>query len=409
VTGTINIVGDIGLPRVSVIITNYNYGQYLLEALDSVLTQNYPEIECIIVDDASTDHSGGLLDGVQARHPDVRIVRHQQNVGQTAAFRSGFDVCSGDYVVFLDADDILLPAFVETHVYVHLSLRKPVGFTSSDMLQTRDRRVVRATMAYLGDYAASGEGQGDNLLRRIDDCAPGLWTQRSDLLADIEKRVHLVDPGNQRWVYAPTSGNCFRRDALRPFLGAGATLDLSHHGDTYINKAVCLVSGVALIDLPLTVYRIHGGNGFTARPELSGFHASDPLKAVKAEHLAWRALADLLIGEADRFVAQMGRYRYATALTRLQEGYYWNPEFPQFEDLSGYIESALRREAAAITAALGAESYAALLDRIRAAKRSPQCLEPRRWVKPLAEMLLTLGRALGAPPLSRAGERLWRW
>lgn len=122
------------LPLVSVIIVNYNYGRFLREAADSVFAQNYPNIECVIVDNASTDDSGGILLDLSRQYPSAAILRRRDNGGQSIASKEGFEASSGEYVVFLDADDVLLPAFIETYIFVHLSLRIPVGFSSADMI-----------------------------------------------------------------------------------------------------------------------------------------------------------------------------------------------------------------------------------------------------------------------------------
>jgi glycosyltransferase involved in cell wall biosynthesis len=159
------------LPLVSVIIVNYNYSRFLKQAADSVFEQTYPNIECIIVDNASTDCSAAVLLDISTQYPGAKMVRRKDNGGQSLASMEGFEASSGEYVVFLDADDYLLASFVETHVFVHLSLRVPVGFSSSDMIQTVDSRIVLGTLAYLSGYVRSGRGISPGLLRRIDESA----------------------------------------------------------------------------------------------------------------------------------------------------------------------------------------------------------------------------------------------
>src|SRR5580704_431919 len=193
------------LPLVSVIIVNRNYGRFLKQAADSVFEQTYPDIECIIVDNASTDESADVLQEITAQYPDARIARRKDPGGQSLAAKEGFEASSGEYVVFLDADDYLLPCFVETHVFVHLSLRIPVGFSSSDMIQVVDSRMVLGTVARLSEYVRSGCGKSPGLLRRIDKGAPGVWPLPSPG-ESIETEVHLVDPWADVWAWAPTSG-----------------------------------------------------------------------------------------------------------------------------------------------------------------------------------------------------------
>lgn len=400
------------LPLVSVIVTNYNYGRFLLAALNSALTQTYPRIECIIVDDASTDESDLVLRAIRARHPQVAIVAHAENLGQTAAFHTGFAASSGAYVVFLDADDMLLPNFVETHIFVHFSLRTAVGFTSSDMLQSTNNGVVRTSWSAFGEFIASGRGMRKERLRPIHLCGD-LWPFAHAPLDDVSARVHFIDAHEWGdWVYAPTSGNCFRRDALSLLLGDSCSMQLRLHGDTYLNKGVRLLSGVALIDVPLTIYRIHGANGFAGHAELCGVHNADPTKAFKAEYFAWRAVVDRLIDNVAELAGRLGADRYVGALLCLQKSHVAHPDFREYESLSRYIETRLTARADTIRACLGADAFAELSRRVtRARKRHIRAKRraPRAWVRPLAELFLTVGRSLGLPGLKTIGEQLWHF
>src|ERR671911_2120937 len=94
---------------VSVVIPCYNQAHFLGEAIESVLAQSYPRFEIIVVDDGSTDDTSK----VAARYPGVRYV-YQNNQGVSAARNSGLARSEGEYVVFLDADDRLLPEALET-------------------------------------------------------------------------------------------------------------------------------------------------------------------------------------------------------------------------------------------------------------------------------------------------------
>ena len=92
------------LPLISCVIPCYNHGHFVSKAIDSVLAQTYPHHEIIVVDDGSTD----LTSEVVARYGDVRYVR-QRNQGLPAARNRGIHESRGQYLVFLDADDLLLP------------------------------------------------------------------------------------------------------------------------------------------------------------------------------------------------------------------------------------------------------------------------------------------------------------
>jgi glycosyltransferase involved in cell wall biosynthesis len=95
--------------RVSVIIPCYNQGRFLGEALDSILAQRHPVHEIIVVDDGSTDETAA----VAASYSGVQYIR-QENAGPAAARNRGLQGCRGDFVVFVDADDRLLPRHFTT-------------------------------------------------------------------------------------------------------------------------------------------------------------------------------------------------------------------------------------------------------------------------------------------------------
>ena len=93
------------MPRVSLIIPTYNHGRFVAQAVESALAQTYGDLQVIVVDDGSTDHTQAILAGYGTR---IHAVT-QKNRGVSAARNAGLLAAQGDYFVFLDADD-LLPA-----------------------------------------------------------------------------------------------------------------------------------------------------------------------------------------------------------------------------------------------------------------------------------------------------------
>lgn len=86
---------------VSVVIPNYNYARYLPEAIESVLMQSHPSIECIVVNNGSTDNSLEVLRPYESKV----IIIDQENRGQSGARNRGLEISNGEFVAFLDADD----------------------------------------------------------------------------------------------------------------------------------------------------------------------------------------------------------------------------------------------------------------------------------------------------------------
>lgn len=99
-------------PLISVIVPVYNVEPYLKDCLDSILSQSYSNLEIILVDDGSTDGSGNICDDYNALHQNM-VVIHTPNRGPSAARNMGLDMMRGEFVLFVDSDDILLPGAVQ--------------------------------------------------------------------------------------------------------------------------------------------------------------------------------------------------------------------------------------------------------------------------------------------------------
>jgi glycosyltransferase involved in cell wall biosynthesis len=159
-------VGVAGL--VSVVIPCYNQAHFLGETIQSVFAQSYPRFEVVVVDDGSTDDTSE----VAARYPGVRCVR-QDNQGVSAARNSGLLRSEGEYAVFLDADDRLLPGALEAGLEclrVHPRCAFASGryrFIAGDGSFLKEQRVVNRLVAHVWrvrkhpvevDYHPAAEG-----------------------------------------------------------------------------------------------------------------------------------------------------------------------------------------------------------------------------------------------------------
>jgi glycosyltransferase involved in cell wall biosynthesis len=91
-------------PRISVVTSSLNQGRFIGRTVESVLAQEYPDLEHIVVDGMSTDETAGVL----ARYPHLRVVR-EPDCGQAEAINKGFRLATGDILCFLNSDDVLLP------------------------------------------------------------------------------------------------------------------------------------------------------------------------------------------------------------------------------------------------------------------------------------------------------------
>ncbi|TAL79777.1 MAG: glycosyltransferase family 2 protein [Beijerinckiaceae bacterium] len=254
------------LPLLSFIVVNYNYGRFLETCVVSIMEQNYPNIECIVVDNASTDVSASVMERLARRYPSLEILRNTENLGQNAACCLGLARSRGSYVAFIDADDYLLPFYAATHIRTHLTIPSAVGFTSGDMAQLVDNTIVRGN--YLNrrwrqvknsTVPANEVGFSD-----ICDLSAALGTvflESPEFAADIQ----VISRDFRDWAWAPTSANVYRRDAISLLAANPKLPELKFATDAYYNFVVNALFSSAVIEKPLAVYRIHGANYFSAR------------------------------------------------------------------------------------------------------------------------------------------------
>lgn len=104
------------MPKVSVIIPCYNHGQYLDEAVVSILKQTYQDFEIIIINDGSTDRA--TLNKLDTYNKPKTTVIHTNNRGPSAARNTGIRAATGEYILTLDADDLFEATFVEKAVKI---------------------------------------------------------------------------------------------------------------------------------------------------------------------------------------------------------------------------------------------------------------------------------------------------
>ena len=99
-------------PLISIITPVYNVEQYLDACLQSILKQTYSTLEIILINDESTDKSGTICDEYQKKYNNIKVI-HQKNSGPSIARNAGIDVAKGDYICFVDSDDIVSENFID--------------------------------------------------------------------------------------------------------------------------------------------------------------------------------------------------------------------------------------------------------------------------------------------------------
>jgi glycosyltransferase involved in cell wall biosynthesis len=210
-------------PLVSVLIGNYNYAQYIAAAIDSVIAQDYQHFEICICDDGSTDSSVAVMQQYAAREPRIKLVV-QKNLGQASALNAAWRLASGDLVALLDSDDVWLPSKLARVVQ---------RFRSSPQagMATHAVRYVRGNLSSFRLQPDRGLDEG--------------WLA-PDLLAGLRPRM------------PPCSALVLRREVADRVFPIDDRFRAS--ADVQLRELAALITRVAALDDPLTLYRIHGKN-----------------------------------------------------------------------------------------------------------------------------------------------------
>jgi glycosyltransferase involved in cell wall biosynthesis len=292
------------LPRVSVIITCHNYGRFIGDALRSVAAQTYPNWDCVIVDDGSTDDSVAVVENWLAGAPDARfgLIRSEANRGQIASIAQGLAASESEFVALLDADDFWFPEFLQRHVAVHLNRAGAVSFTCSDEIQIDAAgRVLTggwdALKLWRGAADKASFPVSKQAIPHIDRCGAS-W--------DAPPSAAFVEPDVLVWHWTTTSAMVFRRRMLELAIPEHAEA-LKMYADVYLAPICHYFTGSIVLDEALGAYRRHGKNNFSTLPVLGAMtlHSASEMQPFLVQEAMLRHLLD----QQDAFSAMFGKSR----------------------------------------------------------------------------------------------------
>ncbi len=228
--------------RASIIIDNFNYGRFLGQAVESALSQTHADTEVIAVDDGSEDDSLKILENYAHR---IKIVA-KKNGGQASSYRAGFAECSGDVVLFLDADDCLRPDCIK------------------QVLQHWTNGVSKAHY-----YLSLIDTEGTLIGGRVP----------SGKLADFEARAMMHLFGS--YCAPPASGNVFNASFVRQIFPLIDDNALQHSADASMIFAAPFFGRVVAIPETLGYYRRHAKANTSSRLQ---FDLSSAVELLRSEH-----------------------------------------------------------------------------------------------------------------------------
>ncbi|OPY27803.1 MAG: Glycosyltransferase AglE [Methanocella sp. PtaU1.Bin125] len=220
------------MPLVSVIMTSYNYGRYIAQAIESVLFQTFTDFELIVIDDGSDDDSREIIERYGRRDPRVKSVFHRSNEGAAYTYNEGIALSRGKFVAFLDSDDLWAGDKLEKQLDILKNNENLVVWSEGEII---DKNGAPTGKTFTSLHKATGRRKTGRI---FDELVKG------------------------NFIFV--SSTIFKKDNLQGVLfGSGVNhmidfpvyLDLSRRHDFHF------------IEEPLAKYRIHGGNITLKDPE----------------------------------------------------------------------------------------------------------------------------------------------
>lgn len=210
------------LPLVSVAIITYNQKEYLKECIESVLAQDYKNLEIVVADDCSTDGTQEMLKEYVKKYPDKFVLKlSDKNQGITGNSTNAINACSGKYIVLIGGDDILLENKIQRQV---------------EFLEANEDFVLCGTYTNIID-------EKGNLIRQVKD-----FKKKKNPIYSL---CELIESGNG---LVPVVSYMFRRDAI-PKEGFDYRLPVA--SDSLFMYHVASKGKIYVIKEFLTAYRVH--------------------------------------------------------------------------------------------------------------------------------------------------------
>ena len=169
------------MPTVSVIVPVYNAGGVVSRCVDSILAQSYTDFEVILVNDGSTDNSGAICDNYAQQDGRVKVI-HQENAGVSAARNAGLKVAQGEWVTFVDSDDMVLDGFLESLVIaVNRDERIDLAYCGYAIVEGSTSIKTYRSATYIGKEQLHDVLSSTKLLYR---CSPWAKLFRRSIITD---------------------------------------------------------------------------------------------------------------------------------------------------------------------------------------------------------------------------------
>lgn len=128
-------------PFVSVVMPAYNAAEYIEEAVMSVRNQTWEYWELLVIDDGSTDTTSQIMEKMAAEDSRISYIKNEENMGVARTRNRGMDLCKGDYIAFLDSDDIWHPEKLEKQIKCMEENRADLSYTSYALINCKGEKI----------------------------------------------------------------------------------------------------------------------------------------------------------------------------------------------------------------------------------------------------------------------------
>ncbi len=250
-----NLIKQVNTPLVSILIPTYNQSGYLLQAVESALNQDYPHLEVIVCDDASSDWDPRLLKDFED-DPRLRIHHNPVNLGRVRNYRQSlYELAEGDWVLVLDGDD-----YLHNPAYVSSAMRIAASEDDIDLVFSNAARLFEK-------HASSLKAPHEN--RNLPEVMEGAEL----FLGLADKKISLFHSTAIYKREKAVNMDFYRRDIIS--------------SDWESLYRYILTGKVAFLDTISSVWRIHGGN---ATKNISAQDRTNNLQVITEPYIAARAL-----------------------------------------------------------------------------------------------------------------------
>jgi Glycosyl transferase family 2 len=322
------------LPLVTIVIVNHNYGAFVGQCIQSVDQQDYPNLQCIVLECASSDDSLAVIEEAmgQAKSSQFQLIRRDVNHGHLINSTTVLDDIKGAFVAYVDADDFLFPEFVSIHVKAHLNGLNSAAISVTDLIQVDTAgQVLAGTCHWHQKWRAFEQGSAWADLTRSGRRVTGLPFPIGKM--DTPRLFHVPAWWSswvpERWIWSATSGLMFRRsviEGLTPTQEQLSKLQPNFGVDAYFARIAHSAGGSLLIGGAQGAYRRHGKNIYSHYQILGGQTPSGSNSDIGAFRDIQRLARETLTRKHRELASRFGHDLYYSMAWQLMS----NHEFLEF-------------------------------------------------------------------------------